>query len=158
MGASVKPSSGGADFPLAKGVELTGKAVLVFRLSAMGWLRTVKEMESEKENTTERNRVIGERIRKIRKKHGLSQKELGKLIGLSQGQLYRYETGINQVSAADIYIIAKVIGANIDDFFLFEADAHSAQGNQTVEFLRNISDLEKPHLHVMRIMTRALAS
>lgn len=34
-----------------------------------------------------------ERLKKLRKEHGLTQEELGKSIGASKGTIYQYESG-----------------------------------------------------------------
>jgi DNA-binding XRE family transcriptional regulator len=40
--------------------------------------------------------MLGERIRKIREKHQLTQRELGALCGLGDKQIWRYENGLSE--------------------------------------------------------------
>lgn len=60
---------------------------------------------------------IGEKIREIRKKLGISQIELAERVGLSFQQIQKYEKGITRISVARLYQIAKALDTDIRIFF-----------------------------------------
>ena len=53
--------------------------------------------------------TLSERLREARKNHGLSQKELGKLIGVSGSMIGQYETGQRKPKISTIIRIASVL-------------------------------------------------
>ena len=61
---------------------------------------------------------IGSRIRKLRKQNGLTQAELGSLIGCSNNHISHIETGQTKVSNAVLLRISRVLKASIDYFLL----------------------------------------
>lgn len=65
---------------------------------------------------------IGENIKKIRKEKGLTQKELGKLINVSESQIGSYENGYRNPKIVTIRKISKALdvymGEIIDDWDL----------------------------------------
>lgn len=63
------------------------------------------------------NIQIGKRIRKQRKIRNKSQTDLGQAIGITFQQIQKYENGVNRVSAATLYSIAKVLGVPITYFY-----------------------------------------
>lgn len=52
------------------------------------------------------DRLVGDRIRRRRILVGLTQDELGDVLGISYQQIQKYETGANRVSAGRLYLIA----------------------------------------------------
>jgi len=52
---------------------------------------------------------IGSEIRTIRESKGLSQRELAELIGSDQKQIYRWETGKQDITVERLERIAKVL-------------------------------------------------
>lgn len=58
---------------------------------------------------------IGERIRDYRKKIGLSQKELGKILEVSQQHIAQYESGKRTPKLDTIQKIAIALNVNIND-------------------------------------------
>jgi transcriptional regulator with XRE-family HTH domain len=65
--------------------------------------------------------VIGRRIRILRLERGLSQPELGALIGASALEIDLFEKGAKRVGAARLMRIAKVFDINVSVFFGGEA-------------------------------------
>lgn len=63
------------------------------------------------------NRRIGERLRILRRSQGLSQDELGAIIGVSAQQVQKYETGANRVSGAMLYGLACSLHVPVNAFF-----------------------------------------
>jgi transcriptional regulator with XRE-family HTH domain len=63
------------------------------------------------------NRQIGAQIREHRKMLGLSQRQLADLLGVTFQQIYKYERGINGISAGQLYELAQGSGTPIEYFF-----------------------------------------
>ena len=65
---------------------------------------------------------IGQRIRKIRKAHGLSQEELAEKIGISTTHMSHIETGYTKLSLPVLVDLACALGVRTDDL-IFDKDA-----------------------------------
>ena len=61
--------------------------------------------------------LIGSRIRFYRACAGMTQKELGDRLGVTAGQVGKYERGKDSVDAATLFSIARILGCNVSDFF-----------------------------------------
>jgi len=59
------------------------------------------------------------RIREFRKKRGLRQTDLAKLVGIFQSELSEIERGIRKPSVYLAKKIAKALGVSLDDLFSF---------------------------------------
>ena len=57
------------------------------------------------------------RMRDRRAALGLTQQQMGKLIGVSYQQAHKYETGINRISAGRLLAIANALGVGVGYFF-----------------------------------------
>lgn len=64
------------------------------------------------------NQCIGMVLREFRKCKGLSGAELAKLVGLSQQQISRYESGKNQVTLYMLFEILIALEVSIEKFIL----------------------------------------
>jgi transcriptional regulator with XRE-family HTH domain len=71
--------------------------------------------------------IVGHNIRIQRMTRGLSQHELGELLGVSFQQVQKYEKGTNRVSAGRLHKLASALGLPITAFYA-SADTH--KGNQ----------------------------
>lgn len=60
---------------------------------------------------------LGENLRRIRKQKGMTQEDLGFLIGNSGKQIGRIERGENNVTTSMMYQISKALNVNIKDLF-----------------------------------------
>ena len=58
--------------------------------------------------------LIGERIRKYRRQKGLSQEQLGELVGFSQSKISKIENG-DWDSLSDLRLIAKALEVPIEE-------------------------------------------
>ena len=56
--------------------------------------------------------TVGDRLREIRVKAGLTQTEFGDIVGLGQRTLSEYERGVNQPGVGRLYLIAEKFGVN----------------------------------------------
>lgn len=60
---------------------------------------------------------MGRRLREIRKASGVSGTGLAHSLGIAHQQLYKYERGINTMSAVKLYRLAYVLGISVADLF-----------------------------------------
>ena len=60
---------------------------------------------------------IGEKIKELRLEKGVSQMQLGKLIGVSQKAIDYWERSVNEPKASYIIALVKVFGVTFDEFF-----------------------------------------
>lgn len=61
---------------------------------------------------------IGENLRKIRKKHHMSQEELAEKVGLTFQQIQKYETGLNRISCSKLWEFANIFKTPVSYFFI----------------------------------------
>lgn len=66
---------------------------------------------------TEIDKEIGIALQCMRKRKQWSQGMMGDLIGVSAQQIQKYESGVNRISAGNLFIIAKSMGVSVLDFF-----------------------------------------
>jgi transcriptional regulator with XRE-family HTH domain len=60
---------------------------------------------------------IGEKIRDLRIQRGLNQTELGEPLGVSHQQIQKYESGINRLSAGQLWLLCKFLDVPIASLF-----------------------------------------
>ena len=66
--------------------------------------------------------LIGCRIRALRKRRGLSQEQLGELVGFSQSKISKIENG-DWDSLSDLRLIAKALEVPIEELVREEAES-----------------------------------
>jgi DNA-binding XRE family transcriptional regulator len=59
---------------------------------------------------------IGERIKAARNQAGMTQLELAGILGISQAQVYRLESGDNRASANQLFVLSKVLSVDMNFF------------------------------------------
>ena len=74
---------------------------------------------------------VGQRVRHRRWMLGLTQQELGDLVGVKFQQLQKYESGQNRISASRIWDIAN--GLNVPVSFFFEGLGDAAAEMNNIE-------------------------
>lgn len=62
-------------------------------------------------------KYIGEQIRMLRKEKGMTQKELGDLLGLKNNSISAIERGVNSFESNMMFKIAKIFNVKADDLF-----------------------------------------
>lgn len=67
--------------------------------------------------TKEFDDVIGQNLKNIRNKVGITQESLGESLGITFQQIQKYEKGSNRISAAALVHFQKALGCDIKDFF-----------------------------------------
>jgi len=60
---------------------------------------------------------IGQKIKELRLEKGLSQMQLGKLIGVSQKAVDYWERSVNEPKASYIMALVRVFEISFDEFF-----------------------------------------
>ncbi len=96
---------------------------------------------------------IGQKIREIRKKKGISQMGLAEKVGLSFQQIQKYEKGISKISVSRLFQIANALNVDIYTFFeennnipvaMEETESYGAkltqQEKELVKLFRNIDN------------------
>ena len=63
------------------------------------------------------NKIIGANLRRIRKKYGVTQADLGAFLGLHQTAIHRIETGFQQLSANELYAVSRYFKVRMIAFF-----------------------------------------
>ena len=74
----------------------------------------ISNLESQRKKIRQ---VIGRNITSLRAKNGLSRQALSKVMGVTYQQIYKYETGLNNISADQIVFLKFLLNANYDEFF-----------------------------------------
>lgn len=109
------------------------------------------------------DKLVGERIKQLRKIKKLTQKDIAKALGVSFQQVQKYEKGIDRISFQRIYTLSQYMQVEISSFLaLFEKaqatglsdnnQAHLKAGNdsfsqkETDELLQIYYSLEDPDL------------
>ena len=64
---------------------------------------------------------LAERLKQTRKVKGLSQKEMAKLINVSQSTIAKWESGTREPSLDDLILLANLLGESTD-FLLGRSD------------------------------------
>lgn len=60
---------------------------------------------------------VGRQIQLRRSMLGLTQGELGKVMGVSFYQLQKYERGLNRVSASRLWDLSQLLGVDVNFFY-----------------------------------------
>lgn len=77
------------------------------------------------------DREIGVRLRRLRTDRGLTQTELGQIVGVSFRQIHKYECGTNRISTSAVVRLARAL--NVSPGALFgEAGASAPKLDRTL--------------------------
>ncbi len=72
------------------------------------------------------DRLVGQRIRARRLARGITQQGLAKALGISYQQVQKYENGTNRISAGRLFVLARLLGADVAEFFPSKEEATEA--------------------------------
>lgn len=72
---------------------------------------------SKVRTATEVDIFVGSRLKALRKSAGLSQTELGKLVGVTFQQIQKYERGTNRIGASRLWSFCQVLKVKPAYFF-----------------------------------------
>ena len=71
---------------------------------------------------------VGKRVRHRRWMVGMTQQQLGNIVGIKFQQIQKYETGMNRISASRLWDIAQALDVSISFFFEgFESEEVAAE-------------------------------
>jgi transcriptional regulator with XRE-family HTH domain len=73
--------------------------------------------EENREDAETINMAVGTRLKLQRKRLGITQTQLGDLLGITFQQIQKYERGANRISAGYLYILAKALRVPVSYFF-----------------------------------------
>ena len=96
---------------------------------------------------------VGKRVRHRRWMVGMTQQQLGDIVGIKFQQIQKYETGMNRISASRLWDIAQALGVSISFFFEgFGEVADPAEAPATTEPSAQRGDLlaDKEALELVR--------
>lgn len=95
----------------------------------------------------ELDRHIGQRLKKLRQKEGISAQVLAEAIESTQQQISRYENAHNKLSASQLYRIAAALGVPVAWFF---------QDFESTTVIRNLA--EQPAVYQRAQISEGLAT
>ncbi len=81
---------------------------------------------------------FSEKIYKLRKKHNISQKELGKKLGISNRAVSKWETGISVPSTENFVKLSEIFGVNASYFFEEEKTSEKETAPTGMESIREL--------------------
>lgn len=90
-----------------------------------------------KAKPSEMDRLIGNRLRAVRLRQGMAQKELATHLGLTFQQIQKYEKGYNRISAATLLALAQYFRIPVNHFY---AGAIDEQAQDDLDSMRLLSD------------------
>ncbi|MGO2333443.1 helix-turn-helix domain-containing protein [Providencia sp.] len=93
-------------------------------------------------------KIVGSRIRKIRKSYGLTGTDLARHLNISQQQFSRYERGTNRIDIDSLVAIANFLKTSIHYFFEDISVAES-----TVHKTHNMSAFNSNLCPLTKVMT-----
>ena len=76
------------------------------------------------------DKKFGTAIRLARKKHKLTQMQLGEALGVTFQQIQKYEKGTNAVASTRISELCRVLKISPDDLFDFQGTVGATNANQ----------------------------
>jgi transcriptional regulator with XRE-family HTH domain len=71
--------------------------------------------------------LIGQQLRALRKQHGLTQAELGKILGVTGQQVHKIEAGENRFYVSQARVLARRFSMSMD-YFCPEPQSNRARG------------------------------
>jgi len=90
--------------------------------------------KSKAKSTTSHDVEVGQRIRARRMAKGMSQTELGNLLGVTFQQVQKYEKGVNRVGAGRLVRVAESLDVSVS-FFFGGTDGGGADTREILGFL-----------------------
>lgn len=97
--------------------------------------------------------VIGQRIRKTRKAHGLSQEQLAELVGISTTHMSHIETGNTKLSLPVLVSLAEALEVSTDD--LLFCGSPTERGNVLAELTQLLESCTTQQLKITVDVLRA---
>lgn len=100
------------------------------------------------------SKEIGNKLRELRNRRGLTQEQLAELVGVTFQQIQKYENGSNRLNTDKLQIMAQALGIPISAFI--EADSHDERllSDQEMELIRSFRAL--PSSEVREFVIKSL--
>jgi transcriptional regulator with XRE-family HTH domain len=99
------------------------------------------------DNTLNDAVIIGRNLKGLRMAFGYSQKQIGRILGVSFQQVQKYESGVNRLPVEKLYRLQKLYGVPYSSFFGGLNDADIKVALDPVELiLKRVSTMEDQHL------------
>jgi transcriptional regulator with XRE-family HTH domain len=113
----------------------------------------------QKSRVTDVDRAIGRRIRDRRIALGLTQQQVGDLIGVTYQQAHKYERGIDRISVGRLLTICAALGWTAAECLAsIEQPARVSLGvHQRIELAAAFAKLDRRHAQAVLQLVRALA-
>lgn len=92
-------------------------------------------------------RVLATRLKESRLKKGLSQEELGKLVGLSKAAISQYENGIHVPSIENSHALANVLGVSFNWLIGYSEHRYKIEVEHLTEIYISLNDERKKELY-----------
>jgi transcriptional regulator with XRE-family HTH domain len=134
------------------------------RSYARSGLWRASRMKSKTKSTNSHDIEVGQRIRARRMAKGMSQTELGAMLGVTFQQVQKYEKGVNRVGAGRLVRVAEALDVSIS-FFFGATDGGSEDTRAILGFLDTSYALRLlrafsriPQAHVQRAMVELVES
>ena len=95
---------------------------------------------------------VGKRVRHRRWMVGMTQQQLGDIVGIKFQQIQKYETGMNRISASRLWDIAQALDVSISFFFEGFESEEGATGTTAMDHDVQRGDLlaDKEALELVR--------
>jgi transcriptional regulator with XRE-family HTH domain len=104
---------------------------------------------------------IAARMRERRTTLGLTSQQVAGMLGITYQQLYKYEKGVNRISAGRLHALARALGVDVGYFYeglgSGEPARPTAGQRQMLELARNFAALARPQQEALCELVRALA-
>lgn len=116
-------------------------------MKAVGWMKKKLSNTNHSDGADPIDAEIGKKIRYRRWFLGMSQAELGKLVGVQFQQIQKYENAANRVSASRLWKLSQALGVDISFFFppsLTNQERHIGSDANTEKWtLKNVTEPQK---------------
>ena len=84
---------------------------------------------------------IGAKLRNFRLLNGLSQEDIGKIVGITFQQIQKYEKGYNRIGASRLYEFAQILNKHPGDFFENFEDTSPPSDKKTLLLIKLFNKL-----------------
>lgn len=93
--------------------------------------------------------MFNENLKELRVLRGLTQAELGKEVGVSQGAIYFWEKGINEPTAGYLIKLALFFGVSVDELLSFSIEEGIKTGDSAAEMLSYFKKLSAQQKEIL---------
>ena len=131
-------------FPLRNSAGMTELGLLQ-EPQLKKYINMIKYRSSETYST-----AIGEKIRSLRKRLGISQEQLGEIAGVSYQQIQKYENGTDRVSANRLKKIADALNIPINYFF----EETILKAKETESVYHTLGELTKEEIELIKLFRK----